>query len=67
MCEFNKEENKLLGFDENEECSLEDKGIKCRYETMCSCYKAENALSEPFLIITEKDIEQNVIKNIKAE
>ena len=45
MCEYNKEENKLLGLPADERCSLEKLGIQCRPETIEVCRRAEICLT----------------------
>jgi len=48
MCEWNRQENKLLGQSMSEPCSLENLGIKCRPETVEACKAAEAVLKEMF-------------------
>ena len=45
MCQYNKEENKLLGLPEDEPCSLEKLGIECRPITVEACRRAEICLA----------------------
>lgn len=48
-CPFNREENRILGLDKNELCSLEriyGIGYPCKPETIKACKAAEKALRE---------------------
>ena len=45
MCEWNKQENRILGLPLDEKCSFELLGIQCKPTTIKACQRAEICLA----------------------